>query len=373
MLRFQVLQGQYGDCFVMRWDGAGKTRTAVIDGGPAGVYKDSLRPHLLALKGPGAAPPLDLDWVMVSHIDDDHINGLLAMMTELRNAAAQSKAAAFRVRRFWFNSFEALAGVKAGTPAAHAAVASLASLGPALPAGQFSHETEAVLASVGQGNNLRDALVTFNLEDNDPVGDFLRSGQPAVDVDGLKVTVVGPLQQQLDDLRNSWIKPEKHTAETASYADQSIPNLSSIICHVTYATGGKTRTMLLTGDGRGDLILTGLEDAGLMPKGGKLHLDLLKVQHHGSSRDVVQDYFERLPADHYVISANGKFSNPDQPTLKWLIAARGNDAYTLHISNQQDWMPAFFAGLKDAAHNNFKVVYRGPLADNTAVDEINLD
>ena len=367
MLRFEILQAQYGDCFLLRWDGAGGNRLAVVDGGPDTVYAN-LRRRLVELKG--AQPTLVIDWAMVSHIDDDHINGLLAMMTELRNARDNNGTPPFRVRRFWFNGFEDLAG----TQHAEAAVAAIASIGAYLPHGEeMSPETQAVLASVGQGRNLRDILDSFNLGDNAPIGGLAEATGTAVDVDGLKVTVVGPLKEQLDALREDWAKakPAKaRKAAAASYADKSVANLSSIVCHVAFETGGATRTMLLTGDARGDYVLEGLEKAGLM-SGGELALDLLKVQHHGSDRDVVKEFFSKTPARHYVISANGKYNNPDPDTLKWLIEARGTDSYVIHLSNRQEWMDDFFEGLK--AGRNFEIRYRGELDDDESIDEIDLD
>jgi glyoxylase-like metal-dependent hydrolase (beta-lactamase superfamily II) len=62
----------------------------VIDGGPAGVYQSALAPRLLQLKG--VRPVLPIALMMVSHIDDDHIHGLLDLlrqMRELRNLATQ--------------------------------------------------------------------------------------------------------------------------------------------------------------------------------------------------------------------------------------------------------------------------------------------
>jgi len=231
-----------------------------------------------------------------------------------------------------------------------------------------------VLASVGQGRNLRDALDALGISDNAPIGGFVSATNATVDVAGLKVTVVGPLEQQLADLREKWAKTAlphaKPDAKTASYADISVPNLSSIVCHVAFDTGGATRTILFTGDARGDYILEGLAKAGLMP-GGTLKLDILKVQHHGSDRDVVKAFFTQVIADHYVISANGKYNNPDKDTLTWLIEARGADAYTIHLSNELDWMAAFFGNLQPG--RGFKIHYRGLPTDNASIDEINLD
>jgi hypothetical protein len=95
-----------------------------------------------------------------------------------------------------------------------------------------------------------------------------------------------------------------------------------------YADRGPSRgrsRLLLTGDGRGDHTLEGLKSAGLLDQSGKLHLDVLKCPHQGSIRNVEKQYFEKIVADHYVISADGKFDNPDGATLE-LIPPRGRTA-----------------------------------------------
>jgi hypothetical protein len=109
--------------------------------------------------------------------------------------------------------------------------------------------------------------------------------------------------------------------------------------------GGKS--MLLTGDARGDKILEGLELARILEPGGKRKLNLLKVPHHGSSNNMEAIFFERLPAEHYVFSGDGEHGNPERETLEMLLEARGVDAeYMIHltypveeidIERQADW------------------------------------
>ena len=96
---------------------------------------------------------------------------------------------------------------------------------------------------------------------------------------------------------------------------------------------GKPRRMLLTGDARGDHIIEGLEAAGLIEH-GRCHVDLLKLPHHGSDRNLEPAFFETVTADHYVISSNGdKFDNPDKDTLEWLAAARkGAGHFTVYLT-----------------------------------------
>lgn len=83
------------------------------------------------------------------------------------------------------------------------------------------------------------------------------------------------------------------------------------------------RTMLLTGDARGDMILEWLEESGLLAADGRFHFNLLKLPHHGSDRNVTPEFFARVTTDHYVISGDGEYGNPEPRTLEMLFAARG--------------------------------------------------
>ena len=128
----------------------------------------------------------------------------------------------------------------------------------------------------------------------------------------------------------------------AAYVDRSVPNLSSL---VVLAEAGDKR-MLLTGDARGDKILEGLELVGALEEGGTMHVDLLKVPHHGSSNNLDNDFFERITANHYVFSGDGEHGNPERDALKMLRDARGDADYTIHLTypiaeidtaRQDDW------------------------------------
>ena len=117
---------------------------------------------------------------------------------------------------------------------------------------------------------------------------------------------------------------------------------------------------MLTGDARGDDILAALRASNLL-KGNGLHVELLKVPHHGSERNVEKGFFEQVTADHYVISADGKFDNPDTAMLEMLTQARGADRYTIWFTNKLQRVADFFS--KDGKKGrNYTVVYRDPKA-----------
>ncbi len=67
-----------------------------------------------------------------------------------------------------------------------------------------------------------------------------------------------------------------------------------------------------------------------------VHLDLLKLPHHGSDRNVSTGFFRRVTADRYLCSADGNHHNPDVPTLRMIADARGSDPYTLYFTFTAD-------------------------------------
>jgi hypothetical protein len=175
---------------------------------------------------------------------------------------------------------------------------------------------------------------------------------------GLTFTVLSPTMERLEALQKEWEKviktlPAARTAEIAAFVDRSATNLSSIV--VLAECGG--RRMLLTGDARGDHILEGLDRAGLMTD-GKIHVDLFKLPHHGSNRNSAPEFFQRITADYYVISADGENENPDAEIFEWISKARGADKYTIYLTNRDMVDPK--------THKDVGAAMRKSLDDNPA-------
>jgi hypothetical protein len=144
--------------------------------------------------------------------------------------------------------------------------------------------------------------------------------------------VLSPDQPRLKSLRAEWETWEKsHPVHVAENLDRSVFNLSSI---VVLARSGK-RTLLLTGDARSDDIVTGLKAEGLLSAAKpRLDVDVLKLPHHGSVRNVDAKFFAAVRARNYVISANGRDGNPEDATLALLCDSRlnDNDPWTLWLT-----------------------------------------
>jgi beta-lactamase superfamily II metal-dependent hydrolase len=79
MINLHVVQAEYGDCFILEPD-QGKDKVRVlIDGGPYQTFEKHLKPALQKLRLGGK-----LDLLILSHIDNDHIIGLLDLFEEIK-------------------------------------------------------------------------------------------------------------------------------------------------------------------------------------------------------------------------------------------------------------------------------------------------
>lgn len=317
MLALHMIQALNGDCFLLEIGSPAQPHFVLVDGGPATVYAEHLRPVLAKVAARGGK----LDMVVLTHADDDHVIGLVDFFKEM---ALSGGCPLLEVGAMWMNSF-----------AFDALVApSMANirLGP-LPAAQVQggEEPPAPAFGVAEGMDLRHLVQALHIPVNAGFANDLvtldAAPKPLL-LGDVTLQVVGPTHSNVDLLRREWTAwLEKHRPTTTAPAapdlrkpvapDQSIPNRGSIM--FVAECGGKR--ILLTGDGRGSDIVRGLTRAKLLPKDGVFHVDVLKMPHHGSARNVSRKFFAQVTADTYVISADGKNDNPDLVTLLWLLEA----------------------------------------------------
>jgi hypothetical protein len=337
----EVRKARAGDCLLLHYGSKTDPGLMVIDGGPATVYQSFLRPRLAAIKKARKLDddtPLGLDAVMVSHIDDDHINGILGLTHELVDAKDARKPALAKIRSFWHNTFDDIVG----NSSQQLRAAVTASFGPAALSGDpnvdgLDEAAAKVLASVDQGLRLRDDIRKLGLKPNDVVGEPLvmavAKGKAQTMGKGLSLRVIGPqkteliaLQKEHEDFLKS--HPERRTSSLAAFTDSSVPNLSSIV--VLAEVSGKQ--ILLTGDARGDKVLSGLELVGAIKPGGTIDVDVLKVPHHGSARNLAPEFFQRIRASHYVMSGDGEHGNPDRETLEMMGDLPRSSKFLIHLT-----------------------------------------
>lgn len=344
---------------LLHYGSADAPSLVLIDGGASGTFKKVLGPRLAELRGPSPeAKPLRLRLAVVSHLDDDHINGLLGLLDDQVRRVEDHGARTVVVDRLWLNAFKDLTHTVPPTGLTSAVSAAGARL--ADPRARYGPESSAIVASIGQAERLHGLGTRLSIPLNRPFEGLVMARSTPIAFGELSIQVIGPDQERLDDLQVAWQeylakraeRDEEAIAKAVAYVDRSVYNLSSI---VFVATSGE-RSMLLTGDARGDHILAWLEAAGLL-KNGCVHVDLLKVPHHGSDRTVEGDFFRRVTADQYVISADGTHGNPDAAVLAMLRAARPRADYQIHFTYRLPAIEAFVKQAHDAGER-FGVSYR---------------
>jgi beta-lactamase superfamily II metal-dependent hydrolase len=344
VLSVEAIQANDGDCLLLRSDAGANPALILIDGGSRGVYRNFLAKRLEQLRA--NLPALQLRMVIVSHIDADHITGIIDMFKYMSELVDEGQRSHWEVTSLWHNAFEKTAG-------SHPAVAQTATIVTAATGGVdaqelerkgFTREASAVIASVKQGKDLQayaKRITTINKETNGKLIVAPRRGRYELKITShLTFTVLGPLQAELDDLQKEWAKSKaNHEAEehvvVADFLNRTIPNLSSIVFLAEERNENEKSTrMLLTGDAGGDYILKGLESADLLDAEGRIAVDVLKLQHHGSNHSVDETFFRRVIAESYVISGNGKHGIPHMDTLCWLSNARKDQQYAVYMTNR---------------------------------------
>jgi beta-lactamase superfamily II metal-dependent hydrolase len=340
MLRLHVIQALYGDTLILEYGTPANRRYTLVDGGPKTIYEDHLRPMLLDISSRGGK----LDLVVLSHVDEDHVYGLLELMSDLRHQQQSASPKTIDIDALWHNSFSGTIGRDLQNR--------FRQMMAAIPrSGEKKMVSDRANRSINQGDRLHTMAKGLGIDLNPHFGEerlITVEGSPqGVDVGNLNLRIVGPTQKNLRRLRKQWLKwlkdqekrvrdPDPAAAERAlREADTSVPNLSSIM----FLARADERTILFTGDGRGDHLLIGLDQAGLLDCEGKLHVDVLKLPHHGSMNNVSEEFFQAVAADHYVVSADGvKHPHPSLETLVWIVqsAKERGRAIKIHVTNETE-------------------------------------
>ena len=337
MFKLHVVQAKYGDALLLSFGTAAKPRHILIDGGPSGNYAADLESALEAIVG----KEKQIDLVVLSHVDNDHVVGLLDLFAAMEDDQVSGRALRTKVASLWHNSFERTVDPtgKVGQQM-QANMMMLAKMNT--PLGTDTLET---FYGIKEGNRLRLMAKKLGIPINKGFKtDVLLAAKTPVKFGPLEIRIAGPTRDNLKALETEWLDWLEEAAQkiatdpaTAAMSDRSMPNLSSIVLLAKCA--GKS--ILLTGDARGDYVIDGLRTAGLLKK-DKLHVDVLKVQHHGSNRNTTAAFFHTITADTYVLSADGRHGNPKLDTMKWIVdsARARQQPITLVATNETETIVA---------------------------------
>lgn len=370
-MRLKIFQSDGGDCLLLEGSSG---RTMLCDGGMRKSFATFVRPELAKLRAQGRT----LDLIYVSHIDNDHITGVLQLLED---------EVEWRVYDFHVKNGDTVKKPKVPRPPEiggilHNAFRDMVSKNPKELENQLVASAPVLYATAikdlitaadhmqGIAAGIPDALKVsglvkkeaLNIPVNRPPGveepsRLLFAGQPGdqFELGSMRFTLLGPTEEELTQLRkgwNNWLRDPKNKDNLRKIREElkrrieefsngilttspydlhdwngippfkgvTAPNVASLM----FLVEEDGHTLLLTGDGQQDLILAGLERTGNLDD-GFLHVDVLKVQHHGSESNMDENFAQRVSADHYVFCGNGSHTNPDRKVIRQIFASRMSD------------------------------------------------
>lgn len=366
-MKLQIFQSEKGDCLLLE---SADGRRILCDGGMAASMRKHVRTELAKLR----KKKQKLDAVYVSHIDQDHISGVLALLEDevawrvydhhRKKPGSPVKAPKVprppEIATIWHNSFSAQLGSlnKPVESLLAAAVPSLLATGvPELK--EVGEELYDIATSIPEAIKVSRlasrALLGIPLNKipgkSGPSKLLMRrpSGKP-FKIGSMQLTILGPGKTELENLKEGWKTWLQENTDTIERIDRQLkkkmdefsvsslapmpidlgdwngipnhkgvtaPNISSLMFMVE--ENGKR--LLLTGDSQQDFIVDGLRRTGFLGN-GHIHLDVHKVQHHGSEHNLDEEFVRTVSADHYVLCGNGQHANPDLTVIEKIFDSR---------------------------------------------------
>lgn len=324
-MEVNFLNAGCGDAIHIRLLGEdNKSHNILIDGGSekGTIYEHSIRKVISDINS--RKELIDL-WI-ISHIDDDHIGGVLRFLSDKEIFMETDLSSTL----FLFNYSDWDYELK---------------------------KSERDLKSTRQGILLR----TF-LRDNYKLHEHITDESEPMNFFGARITFLSPDQKHLTRLINKWkgqevkkvstpvstlkrskesdygIKLSDFDLETFSN-DGSEENASSIAFLLDY----RGRRCLFTADSHPGVLMNGLKK--LLNTNGKIEVDIMQIPHHGSKFNSNLELLKLIECNDFVVSADGMNDNnlPNKITLARVIAANPDKKIRFYITQENSVTRSIFS------------------------------
>jgi beta-lactamase superfamily II metal-dependent hydrolase len=337
-MTIKFLKAYKGDSILLSFSNSeNTTRNILIDGGTGSTFENKARNKgdlyyaIETLKNNNQK----IDLLILTHIDDDHIGGILKWFSK-------DKAAYDLIDKVWFNSGKTIAKYFQS---------------------EENKELELSLeifddsfTSVKQGRVFEDYIEEHKIWDKK----IILNGNNE-ELNGVKIQILSPTNKKLEKLLTEFKKPkhnyftsgvesdwcislsdfikEENSKEYKFDEDDSVPNGSSIAFILTF----NEKSYVFLGDSHPTDIIESLTDLGFS-KEKPLISELLKVSHHGSCRNTNKELLEIIKTDNYIISSDGTSDNlPNKRTFARIVNENPNT--TIHFNYEK--LPRFIFTDKD--------------------------
>lgn len=308
-LHLYALPARHGDALLVQYVGPDNRNHYIwVDGGLAETYEQTGKAVLQAID---ARDDL-VDLLVVTHVDRDHIGGVLAL-------ALDSEAPHERIHRYWFNASRNLSQFY-----------------------QTRHHPDKEVGGnamgvrgIQEGMRLESFLQKEGKWDQQPIAQF-----QVESLSGMDVIVLGPEKEALAHLAQRWEDEmedmsERNIADTRRIdqpaslealaqksfdEDDSRVNASSIVLALEF----EGKRILLLGDAHPSATEDALKRLGYTPE-NPMVLDACKLSHHGSKRSLSTSFLDLIDCAHFIISTDGsRFDHPHRETLARIALHKRN-------------------------------------------------
>jgi beta-lactamase superfamily II metal-dependent hydrolase len=313
MFRLTMLNVEQGDCLWLDYGEPLMPRRILIDGGPTGTT--ALRDCIARALGADPNNQLHFELLIITHVDDDHIAGVLDLLKTLPHGVSFGDV--------WFNAYKHLVAPDR--------------LGPV------------------QGESLSELIERHALPWNRAFGGLGvvipdRGSLPRIQfADGMTLTLLSPTIQRLTNLKPVWEKkvieagllpgrrPSAPPEDLLGHRDVWPPDIlalaakppnddreeangSSIAVLAEY--GG--HSVLLAADAFAPVLEDSIGRLLTERKCERLAVDAFKLLHHGSRRNLRNGLLQLLRCPRYLISTSGKrFAHPDNEAMARVLIHGG--------------------------------------------------
>jgi beta-lactamase superfamily II metal-dependent hydrolase len=292
-----------GDCLLLSWGTSSRLHHILVDLGRASTYA-AVKDELKALG--------EIELFVMSHVDADHIAGAIPMVREA--------SATFKPKRVWYNSR------------------------PQLVAAQ-DRNSEWESLGARQGEKLARGIVKFGWPWNREFAseivstDSAESKEPIEIADGLTVRLLSPSDVGLASLLPRWdvelarakirtFDPDEEEPLSPAFEPLGAPDVAKLAGEdyqkdrteangsaIAFVAEFDGKRVLLAADAYSETL-----EAALSPlaeaEGGRYHVDVLKVSHHGSKANTSKALPLLIDCTRFAVSTDGsRHNHPDPQTI----------------------------------------------------------
>lgn len=331
-IRFEFFEAGHGDSILVSTSNG---TSILIDGGEEGTYQDEIEDAL------DKKNIEKLDLVILTHIDSDHIGGIIEMLEDEANLE--------RIKEIWFNDSTVKVSSKNGE------------------------------MGYSQGNKLEDLLKQSSVIHNSNVffeKNCIQSDREYFIGSDIKLTLLSPIKRTLETQGKKWkeyngeiaglsciddrdittvaklFKEEElnkaKTKKLAKATSTSLANRTSIAFILEY----NKKQFLFLGDADINTINNSLKDLKYSTT-NRIEVEFVKLSHHGSKKNINEDFLNLVDTSKFIILTDcTSFGHPDKETISLIATHNRQDRQKVEfIFNYADLIRKKLSKEEEDRHN----------------------